>query len=562
MKKPIRLLLLAASALLVSGSLGSTLNEATIQGFAEESAVSRDFVHATPLNAYTRSSYSGTYYSGIDLNGSGDSLLQSLRSLTISSYEGSSYDGLKSGLPKICRPADGSNYMVGFYNRAHLTTSWDGASTWNREHTWPNSRGAGTSGAGSNPFVIMPTSVSVNSSRGNSFYGEGGSNTWDPGQYDEQFRGAAARCILYAAMHYEGLTLSENPGDSSSKNTMGVKSLLLEWNRTYAPDDDESYRNELTAEEYGIRNPFIDYPYLADNIWGEGGGTVSSSIAASSASYSTSSSTAPASEYSLVTSRLQEGDKIVINNVKDGAGYALSKYSVNDARPWYKAAEASSVSSNKMDPTSSTAVFTVGVSGSGYTLTEEDQGKLLAYTSGTHKSISYESDTFESDETNDVWNISIASDGTANLSSTVGSSTIYLNYQLYTTSYNSTPEYVGSDSSYDLYLFREESGGEISSSSSSSSSSESESGSSTSSTGQEPIQGSSSEDSASEVASSEVTQSPSEPSSISSSEGSNSGSSSGGGCSSSIAGGFVALGIGAVGLVTVIIVKKSKKKGE
>lgn len=450
MKSTIKMMLLAS--LLTLGAAGAVTSFYETAHEAEVvNAVSEGFVYATKANAYTRTDYSGSYYSSVNLNATGDTLLQSLRTLTTSNYEGSSYDGLKTGLPAVCKPADGSNYMVGFYNRAHLTTKWDSAFTWNREHTWPNSRGAGETGAGSNPFTIMPTSVSINSARGNKFYGLGGSNTWDPGQYDEQFRGAAARCILYAAMHYFGIdSLSENPGDSASNNTMGIKSLLLEWNKTYAPDDDESYRNELTAKEYGIRNPFIDYPYLADNIWGDG------SDHSGDSSYDTSSTPAENNpDYTLVTGALNSGDKIIINSVSTGSGYAMSKNNINDSRPWYKSAESSSVSDGGLTSTSNMAVFTVAKVDGGYTLTETEKGALLAYTSTgsdgkTHTSIGYESDTISSDAKSTIWNVTIGSNGAATLVSTVGSTSIYLTH----TVYNSTPEYLASTTASSVYLFK------------------------------------------------------------------------------------------------------------
>lgn len=607
MKKTVRLLLLTGLITLGSAGAIASIYETEHQTPTTINAVSEGFHLATLDAPYVRSAYSGNYYSSVDLSATGDALLEDLRSLSISEYTGSSYDGLKTGLPAICKPADGGSYMVGFYNRAHLTNKWDGASTWNREHTWPNSRGAGKSGAGSHPFCIMPTSVSINSSRGNSFYGLGSSNTWDPGQYDTQFRGAAARCILYAAMHYSNLTLSENPGDDESKNTMGVKSLLLEWNRTYAPDDDESYRNELTAERYGVRNPFIDYPYLADNIWGDGSG-ISSSDSQDSNDSSASSLATP--DYVLASSALKTGDKIIINSVSNGSGYALSKYNINDSRPWYKSAEASSVSDGGLSSTASMAVFTVTEVDGGYTLEEEDKGHLVAYTSGSHTSISYESDTFSSDATSTTWNVSIASDGTASLYSTIGTTNIYLSYVLY----NSTPEYQGSATASSLYIFKlnENDGGNSSDSSSSSetissedTSSDSESSSSSdssviasssissgdttssesdssdsdsSSTVSDDSTSSeinSSEDSSSNATSesdestetSESSNGNSSSESISSSseasDTSSSGSSTGGsGCSSSIGGGIIAASLAGMGIIVILVIKRSKKKEE
>ena len=186
----------------VSMTFSSVLEtkDAYVAEAASASKVDSRFFMATTSKPWTYTDYQGDYYNGCDITVTGDSLLANLSTWSNKNFTSSSYDGLKTGLPAVCKFANGQSGMVGFYNRQKLPNAWDGAKTWNREHVWPNSRGAGTSGAGANPFVIMPTSVSINSSRGNNFFGTSGSNTWDPGQYDKQFRGAAARCVLYAAM--------------------------------------------------------------------------------------------------------------------------------------------------------------------------------------------------------------------------------------------------------------------------------------------------------------------------------------------------------------------------
>jgi hypothetical protein len=146
----------------------------------------------------------------------------------------------------------------------------------NREHTWPNSRGTGTSGPGADPFIIRPTLSSENSDRSNYFYGTKGKSNkeWDPASCGfEAARGESARVILYAATMYykEGLSLSNNPNDSTNLKTMGTLSTLLAWNTTYAPTPIEiQINNYLSSNGYG-RNPFVDHPEYASYIWNNNG---------------------------------------------------------------------------------------------------------------------------------------------------------------------------------------------------------------------------------------------------------------------------------------------------
>jgi len=166
------------------------------------------------------------------------------------------------------------------------------SSGWNKEHVWPNSRGAGErSGyAGTDPQVIRPTNTSDNSSRSNYMYNEVPAGTkvtastgWDPASFGyEAARGESARIIFYAATRYYGestasaggsshgsnpLELTENIKESSSEHTMGKLSRLLEWNAKYPVSSSEIYRNDYLAKEGYARNPFIDCPDLANFIW-------------------------------------------------------------------------------------------------------------------------------------------------------------------------------------------------------------------------------------------------------------------------------------------------------
>ena len=181
------------------------------------------------------------------------------------------YSECKSiGAKAAAYPNANSSTFVPFY---HDTSRLATFSECNREHTWPNSRGTGTEGPGADPFIIRPTLESENTDRGNKFYGTG-SSEWDPASCGfEASRGESARVILYAATMYyrEGLSLSNNPGDSTGKKTMGTLSTLLAWNTAYAPTPIEiQVNNYLSNNGYG-RNPFVDHPEYASYIWNSNG---------------------------------------------------------------------------------------------------------------------------------------------------------------------------------------------------------------------------------------------------------------------------------------------------
>lgn len=165
--------------------------------------------------------------------------------------------------------------MLGFYDNTFVSGPWDNQKTWNREHVWPNSRGGGK--VEGDLHMVRPTSVNINSERGNMVYGLV-SGSYDPGQYVAEYRGIAARIIFYCCIADTSLDLSEST--SFTSNTMGILSQLLKWNLQYAPEgkDSESlayrvewYRNETIqkhARLQGNRNPFIDHPEYACKIWG------------------------------------------------------------------------------------------------------------------------------------------------------------------------------------------------------------------------------------------------------------------------------------------------------
>ena len=239
-----------------------------------------------------------TYYNTIDSTKSGNDLLKDLRTLNLSKRKStvgySSMGTTPSGQFKytdydtnnVEYDSNGQPYgakISSFY-------TYTSATSWNREHVWPNSHGGGSNGDVSSPYIDAdihmprPTISSENSSRGNSFFVEGmnhSSNGWDPytAGYSAESRGEAARITFYCMTADSRLCLA--PANTSpsgtdpvtglsygSGHTMGNLETLIKWNINYPVTQREKNRNEGAEYLQGNRNAFIDHPEYACKIWG------------------------------------------------------------------------------------------------------------------------------------------------------------------------------------------------------------------------------------------------------------------------------------------------------
>lgn len=166
---------------------------------------------------------------------------------------------------------------------------------WNREHIFPQSRGGFDVALGdyadgisiwnstsatttvdgvSDAHHIRAESGQENSSRNNKNYGTVNSATVYAGPTGTQgsWRGDVARACFYMAVRFNGLNvLNGDPTESVGANpsgNIGDLATLLAWNVSDARDDFEMNRNNYVQTWQHNRNPFIDYPLLADYIFG------------------------------------------------------------------------------------------------------------------------------------------------------------------------------------------------------------------------------------------------------------------------------------------------------
>lgn len=261
------------------------------------------------------------YYNGA--NGkSGKNLVDQLNAISTTGYEAIEYG---TGKCKDCvwgafgttdlYPADSiekAGKIWDMYSNCDFTFQTDQGSSsgtectggYNREHSLPKSWfGGGTDkGPGTDLFHIYPTDVHVNGVRNYYPYGEvkdptttfnnGGKygNCSFPSGYTglayepiDQYKGDFARGYMYMLMKWcaQGTSFTQDSGNKgavtfndtfTSAGNYGLTAygvaLLMKWHRQDPVSQKEIDRNNAVQKIQGNRNPFIDYPILAEYLWG------------------------------------------------------------------------------------------------------------------------------------------------------------------------------------------------------------------------------------------------------------------------------------------------------
>ncbi|WP_298223908.1 endonuclease [Flavobacterium sp.] len=161
--------------------------------------------------------------------------------------------------------------IVGKWNREHIycqsrgnygdlyNTNPDGINVW--AASGPDDIGAGLSDA----HHLRAVDGQENSSRNNRNYGVDYNG---PASATSTWKGDVSRALFYMAVRYNGLNVvNGNPIDGTF-GQIGDLATLLTWNHSDPRDDFEMNRNNYIYTWQVNRNPFIDYPLLADYIWG------------------------------------------------------------------------------------------------------------------------------------------------------------------------------------------------------------------------------------------------------------------------------------------------------
>jgi endonuclease I len=159
---------------------------------------------------------------------------------------------------------------------------------YNREHSWPKSWFDDQYPMYTDLFHLVPTDGYVNSKRSNYPYGEVGSASWtsmngsklgscSTSGYSgtvfeprDDFKGDFARNYFYMSTRY----YNEDSGWPGSGMVTGsqlkpwAKVMLLRWAQDDPVSQKEIDRNNAVYAIQHNRNPFIDHPEYANNIWG------------------------------------------------------------------------------------------------------------------------------------------------------------------------------------------------------------------------------------------------------------------------------------------------------
>lgn len=179
--------------------------------------------------------------------------------------------------------------VVLFYSQTSMlvddkchTTSPSGC--WNREHLWPKSLGVGyddTVASYTDMHHLRPVKAVVNTDRSNrrfghattpypeieGFYYDDTNWIWE---VSDNLKGDVARVLFYMSVRYEGENNEPNlelyPNDFSSSRPAEL-CMMLEWNKFDPVSDTEVRRNDAIYQYQQNRNPFVDKPDWADNIW-------------------------------------------------------------------------------------------------------------------------------------------------------------------------------------------------------------------------------------------------------------------------------------------------------
>ncbi len=184
---------------------------------------------------------------------------------------------------------NGAAYYYDFRNNRCGLSKKEG-DCYNREHSLPRSWFKKTPFMDSDLFHIYPTDGYVNNRRSNLPFGEVGIIMWESsngskigqntfGNYTktvfepiDEFKGDLARTYFYLVTAYEEFLpewVSEQAGGEKYPGFSDWSlDLLLRWHREDPVSIKEVRRNEEIFKIQGNRNPYIDYPDLAEHVWG------------------------------------------------------------------------------------------------------------------------------------------------------------------------------------------------------------------------------------------------------------------------------------------------------
>lgn len=235
------------------------------------------------------------YYSQID--GKKKEALKAAVKSSASNHTVLSYQSLWEHYEETDVVPNTQNQVFDYYSPSvyYFTGNGTAPSGANKEHSCPQSWwGKGAScNAYSDLFNVLPSEANANSAKSNYPVGEVSNASYSNGRIKvgsskrseysgkvfepaDAHKGDFARIYFYIATVYSNAnwnTTSTIPCAFVSEDYPTLKpafiQMLLQWNRQDPVDEWEIGRQERVYAHQHNRNPFIDYPQLAEYIWGD-----------------------------------------------------------------------------------------------------------------------------------------------------------------------------------------------------------------------------------------------------------------------------------------------------
>jgi len=179
----------------------------------------------------------------------------------------------------------GTSGAIGFWNREHIYCQSRGAFMLDSGapndgiDVWTTTDANDITAGGADGHHMRAEDSPENSSRNNRNYGvdyngpTGNAGSW---------RGDVARAVFYMAVRYNGLNVVNGDVSETPTGYIGDLATLLNWNVLDPADDFEMNHNKVVYNWQRNRNPFVDYPLLANYVFGaQFGQTWNNSLATS-----------------------------------------------------------------------------------------------------------------------------------------------------------------------------------------------------------------------------------------------------------------------------------------
>ena len=227
------------------------------------------------------------YYKDVDTSLKQDKFRTSLNKVITKDYIRKSYSEAWQVLAKADEDPYNSDNILCNYTGLSIKKNLDsGTKAWNREHTYPKSRGfdSDSMDAYSDCHHLMATANQINNARGNldfdlvsnhpnkEIQSDNYGNKWindvcfEP---RDEVKGDVARMVFYMICRYNDskLNLDLTNEIPSSTYYLGALDTLIKWHYEDPVSDKEIRRNDIVYSYQNNRNPFIDHPEWVNNLY-------------------------------------------------------------------------------------------------------------------------------------------------------------------------------------------------------------------------------------------------------------------------------------------------------